>query len=106
MAVIQTVQTLPMDPRRGRNCELRLTQTTPSERPWAVGLFPAGDDLGIAIGVGVSPRAALGDAQDTLQAAQWAINDAILEGVRRAWASAPGGAPGAPWGGVPPEGGP
>jgi formylmethanofuran:tetrahydromethanopterin formyltransferase len=78
-----TVETLPVDTRRGCNCELRLTETAPSETPWAVGLFPIGDEIGIAIGVGGSRVSALADALDTLQAARWAIDDAILEAVKR-----------------------
>jgi hypothetical protein len=98
---------LPIDTRRGRNCELRLARPTSPDAKWAVGLFPIGNETGIAIGVGASCLSALSDAQDTLQAARWAINDAILEAARERDMVPGRGTTGAGGnrGGVPPAGG-
>jgi len=104
---------LPIDTRRGRNCELRLARPTSPDDKWAVGLFPIGNETGIAIGVGASCISALSDAQDTLQAARWAINDAILEAARERDGVLGRGTPGRGGtdgggqdrGGVPPAGG-
>jgi hypothetical protein len=76
--------TLPIDSRRGRHCEMRVTYTPTDPKPYAVGLFPIGGDQGICIGVGLSMLSALGDALDTLQGGRWSLHDAIgEEGKRR-----------------------
>jgi hypothetical protein len=90
--------TLPIDSRRGRHCELRVTHTVTDEKPYAIGLFPIGGEQGICIGVGLSMLSALGDALDTLQAGRWSLHDAIGDEGRRRVALPQGdGDPGGPY---------
>jgi hypothetical protein len=102
--------TLAIDTRRGRHCELRLTNET-GDRAYAVGVFPVGSDTGICIGVGASAISALGDALDTLQAARWSLHDALVEagkardGVPQGRGTTGQGATPTPTGGgIPPKG--
>jgi hypothetical protein len=98
---MDTAQVLPVVTRRGRFVELRLCPNETLDRaPWAVGLFPIGEDPGIAIGVGTTPIAALADALDTLQGGRWAIDAAILQMVKDAT-----GPRVLPRGAYPPQGG-
>jgi len=86
MSTLETLASLPLDKRRGRNCQLKIVRvTSPKGQTITVGLFSVNeagvvDELGIVIGAGPTRRAALSDAQDTLQAALDSVDVTILKG--------------------------